>query len=62
MLVCPAHYQLTMLGTYWFILALLFLVTHIGRLELYGGFAVWGVFILSGFLIMGVLNQRYGLT
>ena len=38
------------------------LVTHIGRLEFYGGFAVWGVFILSGFLIMGVLNQRYGLT
>lgn len=51
-----------MFGTYRLILALLVLVTHIGKVEVYGGIAVWGFFMLSGFLITGVLNRRYGFT
>lgn len=51
-----------MFGTYRLILALLVLVTHIGKVEVYGGVAVWGFFMLSGFLITGVLNRRYGFT
>lgn len=51
-----------MFGIYRFILALLVVVTHIGKVEIYGGFAVWGFFMLSGFLITGVLNWRYGFT
>lgn len=51
-----------MFGIYRFILALLVVVTHIGKVEIYGGFAVWGFFMLSGFLITGVLNGRYGFT
>jgi peptidoglycan/LPS O-acetylase OafA/YrhL len=47
-------------GTYRFVLALLVVVTHIGHVEIIGGFAVWGFFMLSGFLITGVLHSRYG--
>ena len=49
-------------GLYRLILALLVLVTHIGRLKYYDGFAVWGFFMLSGFLVSGVLNRSYGFT
>ncbi len=51
-----------MFGTYRFILALLVVVTHIGHIEVIAGLAVWAFFMLSGFLITGVLHTRYGFS
>lgn len=51
-----------MFGSYRFILALLVVVTHIGHIEVIAGLAVWGFFMLSGFLITGALNTHYGLS
>jgi peptidoglycan/LPS O-acetylase OafA/YrhL len=51
-----------MFGTYRFILALLVVVTHIGNIEVIAGLAVWAFFMLSGFLITGALNARYGFS
>ena len=49
-----------MFGTYRLVLSLLVLLTHLGSVEVYAGLAVWAFFMLSGFLITGVLNTRYG--
>jgi len=49
-----------MFGAYRLILAILVVVTHIGHVEVIAGLAVWAFFMLSGFLITGVLNTRYG--
>ena len=51
-----------MFGIYRLILAILVMVTHIGGVEVYAGLAVWGFFMLSGFLITGVLNRRYSFS
>lgn len=48
-----------MFGCYRLILAFLVVVTHIGKIEVFAGLAVWAFFMLSGFLITGVLNSRY---
>ena len=48
-----------MFGLYRLMLALLVVVTHLGSTEIFGGLAVWAFFMLSGFLITGVLNTRY---
>lgn len=49
-----------MFGIFRFVMALLVLVTHIGGIEVAAGIAVWGFYMLSGFLMTGVLNRRYG--
>lgn len=49
-----------MFGTYRLILALLVLLKHFKSTEVFSGLAVWGFFLLSGFLITGILNTRYG--
>jgi peptidoglycan/LPS O-acetylase OafA/YrhL len=51
-----------MFGSYRFVLALLVVVTHIGHIEVIAGLAVWAFFMLSGFMMTGVLNTRYGFT
>lgn len=51
-----------MFGTYRLALSILVLVTHLGSVEIFAGQAVWAFFMLSGFLITGVLNTRYGYT
>ena len=50
-----------MFGVFRFILAVMVLITHIGRVEVVAGLAVWGFFMLSGFLMTAVLNRKYGL-
>ncbi|MFL0799723.1 MAG: acyltransferase [Agarilytica sp.] len=49
-----------MFGLFRFILAMMVVVTHIGGIEIVAGIAVWGFFMLSGFLMTGVLNSKYG--
>jgi peptidoglycan/LPS O-acetylase OafA/YrhL len=49
-----------MFGTFRFALALMVVVTHVGGIEVVAGIAVWGFFMLSGFLMTGVLNCKYG--
>ena len=50
-----------MFGYFRLIAALLVLVTHIGGVPFVAGAAVWGFFMLSGFLMTSALNSRYGL-
>jgi len=49
-----------MFGAFRFVMGLLVVVTHIGGVETIGGIAVWGFYVLSGFLMTAVLNTRYG--
>jgi peptidoglycan/LPS O-acetylase OafA/YrhL len=49
-----------MFGTFRFILAFMVVLTHIGGIEIIAGIAVWGFFMLSGFLMTAVLNSKYG--
>jgi peptidoglycan/LPS O-acetylase OafA/YrhL len=42
--------------------ALMVLLTHIAGIEFVAGFAVWGFFMLSGFLMTATLQQRYGFS
>jgi peptidoglycan/LPS O-acetylase OafA/YrhL len=49
-----------MFGTYRLLLALLVLLKHFKATEVFSGLAVWAFFMLSGFLITGILNTRYG--
>lgn len=51
-----------MFGWFRFVAALAVVMTHIGGVEFVAGVAVWGFFMLSGFLMTAVLNGRYGLT
>lgn len=50
-----------MFGFFRLIAALLVLATHIGGVPFVAGAAVWGFFMLSGLLMAGALNNRYGL-
>jgi peptidoglycan/LPS O-acetylase OafA/YrhL len=50
-----------MFGWFRFIAALMVVLTHIGGIDFVAGIAVWGFFMLSGFLMTAVLNGRYGL-
>lgn len=49
-----------MFGAFRFVMAIMVVVTHIGGIEIVAGFAVWGFFMLSGFLMAAVLNGKYG--
>ena len=51
-----------MFGSFRFILALMVLTTHIGGIEVVAGIAVWGFFMLSGFLMTAILNNKYGFS
>lgn len=51
-----------MFGWFRFVAALMVVLTHIGGVEFVAGVAVWGFFMLSGFLMTAVLQRRYGLT
>ena len=51
-----------MFGIFRLVLAVMVLITHIGGVEMVAGFAVWGFFMLSGFLMTAVLNSKYGFT
>lgn len=51
-----------MFGGLRFVFALAVIVTHIGGIEVLAGIAVWGFFMLSGFLMTGVLNKKYGFS
>jgi len=48
-----------MFGTFRLLLAIAVLVTHIGGIEILAGQAVWGFFMLSGFLMTAVLQSKY---
>ncbi|MCB1959396.1 MAG: acyltransferase [Rhodocyclaceae bacterium] len=50
-----------MFGWFRFIAALMVVLTHICGIDFVAGIAVWGFFMLSGFLMTAVLNGRYGL-
>ncbi len=49
-----------MFGTLRFVLALLVVVTHVGVWVWPGVYAVFGFYVISGYLMCLVLNQRYG--
>lgn len=51
-----------MFGTLRFLFAIAVIVTHIGGIEVVAGIAVWGFFMLSGFLMTAVLNKKYGFS
>jgi peptidoglycan/LPS O-acetylase OafA/YrhL len=53
-----------MFGAYRFILATMVIISHIHRatLPFGGGYAVFGFYLLSGYLITLVLNENYGFT
>ena len=51
-----------MFGIYRLVLAIAVLVTHIGGVEIVAGQAVWGFFMLSGFLMTAVLQSKYNFT
>ena len=50
-----------MFGLFRLIAALFVLMGHIGGVPFVAGAAVWGFFMLSGLLMAGALNSRYGL-
>jgi peptidoglycan/LPS O-acetylase OafA/YrhL len=51
-----------MFGTFRFMLAVMVLLTHIGGIEVVAGIGVWGFFMLSGFLMTAILNNKYGFS
>ena len=51
-----------MFGTYRFLLACLVLVTHLAGVRGAGAYAVFGFYLLSGYLMTLVLNERYGFS
>lgn len=52
------------LGTFRFFLAALVAISHLWEYMLHGpaAYAVWGFFVLSGFLMTLILTKKYGLT
>jgi peptidoglycan/LPS O-acetylase OafA/YrhL len=48
-----------MFGAFRFLLAVMVVITHLGGVEIVAGVAVWGFFMLSGFLMTAVLNKKY---
>jgi peptidoglycan/LPS O-acetylase OafA/YrhL len=48
-----------MFGTFRLFLAIAVIVTHIGHVEIVAGQAVYGFFMLSGFLMTAVLQSKY---
>lgn len=51
-----------MFGTFRLLLAIAVLVTHIGQIEIVAGQAVYGFFMLSGFLMTAVLQSKYSFS
>lgn len=49
-----------MFGTFRFVLANMVVLTHIGGVEIIAGIAVWSFFMLSGYLMTLILNNKYG--
>ena len=51
-----------MFGTYRTVLALLVVLQHLGGIEVIGTYAVFGFYILSGYLMTAIMHQSYGYT
>ncbi|MFT5442007.1 MAG: peptidoglycan/LPS O-acetylase OafA/YrhL [Myxococcota bacterium] len=51
-----------MFGSFRFVLALLVVVTHLSHFSWPGIYAVFGFYLISGYLMCLVMNQRYGFS
>ena len=51
-----------MFGSFRFVLAVMVVLSHVGGVEIIASIAVWGFFMLSGFLMTAVLNKKYGFS
>lgn len=54
--------SVNMFGSFRLVLAVMVVITHIGGVEVVAGIAVWGFFMLSGYLMTATLQRKYGFT
>lgn len=51
-----------MFGTYRTLLAVMVIFLHLGGMPVIGGYAVFGFYILSGYLMTLIMHKNYGYT